>query len=88
LSSAFLLLRSGWRSPWLAYVGSYSFAIYLLHVIFTAGSRIFFTQLHLTNTYALLLLGTPLGIVGPLAAGKFYQGEIFAYAHSAQRCRC
>jgi peptidoglycan/LPS O-acetylase OafA/YrhL len=70
LSSAFLLLRSGWRSPWLACVGSYSFAIYLLHVFFTAGSRIFFTQLQLTNTYALLLLGTPLGIVGPIIAAK------------------
>jgi fucose 4-O-acetylase-like acetyltransferase len=30
----------------------------------------FFTQLHLTNTYALLLLGTPLGIVGPIIAAK------------------
>lgn len=68
LSSAFLLLRSGWRSPWLAYVGSYSFAIYLLHVFFTAGSRISFTQLHLTNTYALLLLGTTFGVFGPIAA--------------------
>ena len=68
VSSAFLLLRSGWRSPWLAYVGSYSFAIYLLHIFFTAGSRITFTQLHVTHTYALLLLGTTFGITGPIVA--------------------
>jgi peptidoglycan/LPS O-acetylase OafA/YrhL len=49
-------------------VGSYSFDIYLLHIFFTAGSRIAFTQLHVTDTYALLLLGTTFGIMGPIAA--------------------
>ena len=70
VSSAFLLLRSGWHSPWLAYVGSYSFAIYLLHIFFTASSRIAFTQMHVTNTYLLLLLGTVVGIAGPIAAAQ------------------
>lgn len=68
VTSAFLLLRSGWHSPWLAYMGGYSFAIYLLHVFFTAGSRIGLRLLDVTNTYALLLLGTALGIAGPIAA--------------------
>ena len=67
-SSAFLLLRSGWRAQWLAYVGGYSFAIYLLHVFFTAGSRIALSWFDLTNTWALMVSGTTFGIVGPIAA--------------------
>lgn len=70
VSSAFLLLRSGWRSSTLDYVGGYSFAIYLLHVFFTARSRITLNHLHITNTYALLLLGTTWGIVGPIVAAS------------------
>jgi peptidoglycan/LPS O-acetylase OafA/YrhL len=68
LSAAFLLLRSGWRWPALAYVGSFSFAIYLMHVFFTAGSRMAFTRLGVANLYALLGLGTLLGIAGPMLA--------------------
>jgi fucose 4-O-acetylase-like acetyltransferase len=67
-SSAFLLLRSGWRAQWLAYVGGYSFAIYLLHVFFTAGSRIALSWFDITNTWALMVSGTTFGIVGPIAA--------------------
>ena len=68
LSAAFLLLRSGWRWPALAYVGSFSFAIYLMHVFFTAGSRMTFTRLGVANLYVLLGLGTLLGIAGPVLA--------------------
>jgi fucose 4-O-acetylase-like acetyltransferase len=70
LSAAFLLLRSGWRWPALAYVGSFSFAIYLLHVFFTAGSRMAFTHLGVANLYVLLGLGTLLGIAGPMLAAQ------------------
>ena len=70
LSAAFLLLRSGWRWPALAYVGSYSFAIYLMHVFFTAGSRITFTRLGVGNFYVLFGLGTLLGIAGPMLAAQ------------------
>jgi fucose 4-O-acetylase-like acetyltransferase len=70
ISSAFLLLRSGWRSQRLAYVGSFSFAIYLLHVFFTAGSRILFKKIGVTNTYALLTLGLAFGIFGPIVSAK------------------
>jgi fucose 4-O-acetylase-like acetyltransferase len=68
LSAAFLLLRSGWRWRALAYVGSFSFAIYLMHVFFTAGSRMAFTRLGVANLYVLLVLGTLLGIAGPMLA--------------------
>lgn len=70
LSAAFLLLRSGWRWPALAYVGSFSFAIYLLHVFFTAGSRMAFTHLGVANLYVLLGLGTLLGLAGPMLAAQ------------------
>ena len=68
LSVAFLLLRSGWRWPALAYVGSFSFAIYLMHVFFTAASRIAFNRLGLMDVYVLFGLGTLLGIAGPMLA--------------------
>ena len=68
ISSAFLLLRSGLSVKNLAYIGSFSFAIYLLHVFFTAGSRIFFRKIGVTDTYALVLLGVGFGVAGPIAA--------------------
>jgi len=75
VSAAVLLLRSGWRSTHLAYVGTYSFAIYLLHVFFTAGSRIFFTKMGATDIHVLTVLGLFFGIGGPiisaLVIGRF-----------------
>jgi fucose 4-O-acetylase-like acetyltransferase len=68
LASAFLLLRSGWQNRWLAFIGGYSFAIFLMHVFFTAASRLFFTALGLSDPYALLVLGTTAGVVGPIVA--------------------
>jgi fucose 4-O-acetylase-like acetyltransferase len=66
--SAFLLLRSGWSSPRLAYVGSYSFAIYLLHVFFTAASRIVLKKLGVTDTYVLMMAGLAAGLIGPIVS--------------------
>jgi fucose 4-O-acetylase-like acetyltransferase len=68
LATAFLLLRSGWQSRWLALIGGYSFAIYLMHVFFTAGSRLFFSGMGLSDPYVLLVLGTTAGLVGPMVA--------------------
>jgi fucose 4-O-acetylase-like acetyltransferase len=68
VSSAFLLLRSGWSSAPLAYIGSFSFAIYLLHVFFTAASRIIFRELGVTDTYTLMTLGLAAGIAGPVVS--------------------
>ena len=66
VSAGFLLLRSGWQSRPLAYIGAYSFAIYLLHVFFTAGSRIFLNKMGVTDIYALLPPGVVAGIFGPI----------------------
>ncbi|WP_457280142.1 acyltransferase family protein [Polaromonas sp. P5_D5] len=68
VSSAFLLLRSGWSFAPLAYIGSFSFAIYLLHVFFTAASRIAFRKLGITDTYVLMTLGLVAGIAGPVVS--------------------
>lgn len=70
LSMVFLLLRSGWQVRWLAYVGGFSFAIYLMHVFFTAASRIFFSALGLSDPYVHTLLGTAAGVLGPMAAAS------------------
>lgn len=66
--SAFLLLRSGWSSPRMAYVGSYSFAIYLLHVFFTAASRILLKKIGVTDTYVLMMAGLAAGLAGPIVS--------------------
>jgi fucose 4-O-acetylase-like acetyltransferase len=66
--SAFLLLRSGWNSRQLAYVGSYSFPIYLLHVFFTAASRILLKKVGVTDTYVLLASGLAAGLIGPIVS--------------------
>jgi surface polysaccharide O-acyltransferase-like enzyme len=71
LSIVFLLLRSGWRVRWLAYVGSFSFAIYLMHVFFTAASRLFFSALGLSDPYVHTLLGTAAGVLAPMSAAYF-----------------
>jgi fucose 4-O-acetylase-like acetyltransferase len=64
--SAFLLLRSGWSSPRMAYIGSYSFAIYLLHVFFTAASRIVLKKIGVTDIYVLMMAGLAAGLAGPI----------------------
>lgn len=70
VSAGLLLLRSGWQSRPLAYIGAYSFAIYLLHVFFTAGSRIFLQKAGVTDVYALLMPGAFAGIIGPIVCAQ------------------
>ncbi|MEO8020904.1 acyltransferase [Polaromonas sp.] len=70
VSAGVLLLRSGWESRPLAYIGAYSFAIYLLHVFFTASSRIFLNKMGVTDTYALLPPGVVAGIFGPIVCAQ------------------
>ncbi len=53
-----------WR--WLARIGSSSYAIYLFHVFFTAGSRMALEQAGLSIFPLQLALGLLLGLVGPI----------------------
>ncbi len=68
LSSAFLLLRSGWQVRWLAWIGGFSFAIYLMHVFFGAAARMFLNAIGVTDPYLHTLWGTAAGVLGPIAA--------------------
>lgn len=70
VSAGVLLLRSGWQSRPLAYIGAYSFAIYLLHVFFTAGSRIFLNKMGVLDILVLLAPGVVAGILGPIVCAQ------------------
>ncbi|MCC7278357.1 MAG: acyltransferase [Chromatiaceae bacterium] len=52
--------------PWLARIGTYSYAIYLFHVFFTAASRIVLINLGLTMFSVQLVAGLLLGLLGPM----------------------
>jgi glucan biosynthesis protein C len=51
---------------WLAWVGKFSFAIYLYHVFFSAGMRIALNKIHITNIELHFVLGCVLAIAGPI----------------------
>ena len=54
------------ESGFLSKIGIYSYAIYLFHVFFTAASRIFFLKVGITEIWVLFILGTILGLAGPI----------------------
>ena len=68
LSAAFLLVQSHLQGRFLAWLGTYSFAIFLLHVFFTAASRMALRRLGVTDTYVLLVAGMLMGTAGPMVA--------------------
>ncbi len=55
------------RSRWIAFCGTASLAIYVLHTIFSAGTRMGLREIGFTHDLAALILGTVIGIAGPLA---------------------
>ena len=62
------LLRSHLELRWLAWIGVYSFAIYLFHSFFSAASRIALMQLGVSSVPTLFIAGLLAGIAGPIAA--------------------
>lgn len=55
----------------LSYFGKESLTIYLVHVIFTAGTRIIMDKfLHITSIYTILVFATCIGVAGPLLIKK------------------
>lgn len=68
LAAGFLLIQSNLQNRFLAWVGTYSFAIFLLHVFFTAASRIALRRMGVTDTYVLLVAGMLMGAAGPVVA--------------------
>ena len=73
-----LMAAAGERSSGvLPYLGRHSLSIYVLHVMFVAGSRILLVKgLHLTSPVAVLPLLVAIGIAGPVLAYE-----------AARRCR-
>lgn len=61
---ALLSTRWVWRP--LAFVGTFSYAIFLLHVFATAGSRILLIRLGVDNTYLLLIAGMAAALTLPM----------------------
>jgi peptidoglycan/LPS O-acetylase OafA/YrhL len=68
LSASFLLLQSRFDNRAFAYLGSYSFAVYLLHVFFAAGSRMALTRMGVSDIYVLLAAGVFVGVAGPVVS--------------------
>jgi peptidoglycan/LPS O-acetylase OafA/YrhL len=54
------------ESVFLSKIGIYSYGIYLFHIFFTAASRIFFVKVEITEIWILFILGTTLGLAGPM----------------------
>jgi len=66
LSASFLMLQSRFDNRAFAYLGSFSFAVYLLHVFFAAGSRIALIKMGVSDIYVLLVAGVFAGVAGPV----------------------
>lgn len=62
------LLRSLLELRWLAWIGVYSFAIYLFHSFFSAAARIGLSQLGVSSVPILFVTGLLAGIAGPVLA--------------------
>lgn len=53
-------------SGFMAFIGNYSYAIYLLHVFFTAASKITAKSTGINDIWLLFVPGTTLGTAGPI----------------------
>lgn len=65
-------ILSKFNSGWLAYIGKNSMAIYLMHIMATAGVRIFMMKLGINSIVLHLIFGTLLGVIAPLIALKVF----------------
>lgn len=76
LCIALLSLRI--ESPSLAKIGGFSYSIYLYHVFFTAGTRIFLRNvLAVSDINILFVCSLSIGIIGPIATELFFRGANF-----------
>ena len=66
ISLCLFLVSWGFASAPLAWVGRYSFSIYLFHVFFTAFARLALNQLKVDELLFHVLLGLFLGLAGPI----------------------
>jgi fucose 4-O-acetylase-like acetyltransferase len=73
------LLMTRMRVTWLARIGSYSYAIYLYHVFFTAACRIFSNRLGIDSMIVLFAVGSVAGLIGPIVV------EVISDKHGLSR---
>jgi len=76
--SCFVLLSFRLQSALLAQIGVFSYGIYLYHVFFTAGSRIVFTNIGVTNISLLFSISLLLGIIGPVIVDVVFRKNEFS----------
>ncbi|WP_031290028.1 acyltransferase family protein [Pseudoalteromonas agarivorans] len=68
--SCYILLLLKPKSKLLAWVGAFSYSIYLFHVFFTAGSRIALHKVGFYNLEFVFATSLVMGIIGPILAEK------------------
>lgn len=68
--SCIALFSIKWKSNILAWIGSYSYSIYLFHVFFTAGTRVISLNVGVFNTEILFFLSMVIGLIGPIIAER------------------
>jgi len=64
--SCVALLSSDLRARWLVWLGGYSYAIFLFHVLFAATSRFILGRLGVHDETVLVLGGVSCGLIGPV----------------------
>jgi surface polysaccharide O-acyltransferase-like enzyme len=67
LCACLLLLRLGPAVRWLAFIGAWSFGIYLFHPVFTAASRIVLKAAGIDGLPVLFTAGLVVGLIGSIA---------------------
>ena len=80
------LVGSRMKVALLARIGVYSYTIYLLHIFFTAASRIFLSWTGIDSIYILFAMGSVAGIFGPIVLemvfGRFYYFKLLVFGQS------
>ncbi|MCS3835948.1 peptidoglycan/LPS O-acetylase OafA/YrhL [Pseudomonas sp. JAI111] len=71
-ASCVALLSSDMRSKALIWLGGYSYAIFLFHVLFAASSRFAFGRLGITDDSVLVIGGVLCGLLGPVLLSNVF----------------
>ncbi|QJI30145.1 acyltransferase [Pseudomonas sp. ADAK18] len=70
--SCVALLSSNVRAQWLIWLGGYSYAIFLFHVLFAAASRFALGRLGVSDESVLVLSGVVVGLLGPVVLSSIF----------------
>jgi peptidoglycan/LPS O-acetylase OafA/YrhL len=93
-ASCVALLSTDMRSRFLIWLGGYSYAIFLFHVLFAATSRFALGRLGVVDQSVLVLGGVLCGLLGPVVLAnvfsRFALTSMFSWENerSAKRPRC